>query len=50
MDKYSKLVLILFLIAVVLSVSALYYRYIILEDFTYETDEESFMGALEEAE
>lgn len=46
MDNKSKILLILFALAVLASVSATYYRYVILNDIEYATDEEAFQQSL----
>jgi len=46
MDKKSKIILKIFLLIVIISIVATYYRYIILEDFVFFTDEEAFNEVL----
>jgi len=46
-DKKSKIFLGVFAFLMMLSMVATYYRYVILKDFEYFTDEEAFNQALE---
>ena len=46
MDKKSKILMIIFLIIVVFSVTVTFYRYIIIRGIIFYTNEESFMESL----
>jgi len=46
MDKKSQILTVLFVLIVLVSVVAIFYRYIILEDISYETDEDVFQESL----
>ena len=50
MDKKSRVLVAVFLVIVGLSVIATFYRYIVLEDITFHTDEELFQESLLEEE
>ncbi len=46
MDKKSKVLIFIFLTIVIVSIFIAFYRYIILEDITFYTDEELFEQSL----
>lgn len=46
MDKKSKILIIIFLVIVIVSMFITFYRYIILQDIVFHTDEETFQKAL----
>ena len=46
MDRKSEILTIVFLIIALASIVATYYRYIVQEDISYETDENAFQAAL----
>ena len=48
MDKKSKILISIFLLLAAISAGAAFYRYMILGDISYTTDEEAFQQALEE--
>lgn len=48
--KKSKILMSVFFILCALSISVVFYRYIILEDIVFYTDEEAFMESLLEEE
>ena len=50
MDKKSKILIVLFALVMTASIVVTYYKYIILEDVTYYTDENAFQASLEEEE
>lgn len=50
MDKKTKILLIIFSFISLASVVATYYRYIVEEDITFNTDEQTFQEALFEEE
>jgi hypothetical protein len=45
-DKKSKVLISIFILIVAASVAATYYRYIVLKDIGYETDEDLFQTSL----
>jgi uncharacterized membrane protein len=46
MDKKSQVLIVVFALVVVASVVATYYRYVIVEDISYTTDEDAFQASL----
>ena len=46
MDKKSKILITIFVVIAVMSTAITFYRYIILEDITFFTDEEAFRESL----
>ncbi len=46
MDKKSRILVTLFSLAVALSVAVVFYRYIVLEDISYATEEAIFQESL----
>jgi uncharacterized protein YpmB len=46
MDKKSQILVVIFTILFTASIVATFYRYILLEDVTYETDENAFQESL----
>ncbi len=46
MEKKSEILLVVFAIIVLASITATFYKYIVLENVTFETDEEAFQAAL----
>jgi hypothetical protein len=46
MDKKSKILMFVFSLAVLLSTATTYYRYFVLSDVTYYTDENAFQASL----
>jgi len=50
MDKKSKILGAIFIVIVALSIAITFYRYVVLEDIDFYTDEESFQESLLEEE
>jgi len=46
MDKKSQILTVFFALLIMISTVATYYRYIVLEDISYETDEQLFQESL----
>ena len=46
MDKKSQVLIVIFALIVTVSTVATFYRYIVLEDISYETDEAAFQESL----
>lgn len=46
MDRKSKILIIIFFSIFAAAIAAIFYRYVVLEDISYETDEQAFQATL----
>ena len=50
MDKKSTNLIVVFIVIVVISITVIFYRYIVIEDINFDTNEEAFQESLLEEE